>query len=74
MTWVEAVVEAFRLFVLTVSYAIDQAKRQQAKVDDAVAKRALFEAAVMRALTEMRTRAGDEKRQVDAVDDEIEKK
>lgn len=74
MTWVEAVVEAFRLFVLTVSYAIEQAKRQQAKVDDANAKRAMFEAAVMRALTEMRTRAGDEKRQVDAVDDEIEKK
>ena len=74
MSWVEAIVEAFRLFVLTVSYAIEQAKRQQAKVDDATAKRALFEAAVMRALTEMRTRAGDEKRQVDAVDDEIEKK
>lgn len=74
MTWVEAVVEAFRLFVLTVSYAIEEAKKQQQRVDDANARRALFEAAVMRALTEMRTRATDEKRQVDAVDDEIEKK
>ncbi len=74
MTWIEAVVEAFRLFVLTASYAIEQAKKQQQRVSDANAKRALFEAAVMRAMTELRTRAGDEKRQVDATDDEIEKK
>lgn len=74
MTWVEAVVEAFKLFVLTVGYAIDEARKREARIEDANARRALFEAIVLKAMTELRTRAGDEKVQVDAVDEKIDEK
>ncbi len=72
--WIEACVQAFKLFVLTTSYAIEEAKAHAAEVADAKAKRDLFERAVGRALTEMRIRAGEQKRQTDAVDDAIDKK
>jgi len=74
VTWVEAVVEAFKLFVLTVGYAIDEARKREARIEDANARRALFEAIVLKAMTELRTRAGDEKVQVDAVDEKIDEK
>jgi hypothetical protein len=72
--WIEAVVQAFKLFVLTASYAIDEAKAHAAEVADAKAKRALFERAVARALAEMRRRTIEETAQVDATDDAIDKK
>ncbi len=73
MTVVDAVVEAFRLFVLTVGFTIDEAKRAEARKDAATTKRAIFEAAVARALEKMRADATREKRQIDTVDDEIDR-
>lgn len=70
--WIEAVTQAFKLFVLSVGFAIDEAKKHEQEEQDARTKRAIFETAVARALAEMRLRAGDEKRQTDAVDEEID--
>ena len=73
MTVVDAIVMAFRLFVLTVGYAIEEAKKAELARDAALAKRAVFEAAVSRALERMRLDATREKRQVDSVDDKIDR-
>ena len=68
MTIVDAIVEAFRLFVLTVTYVLEESRKAEQRRDDARKRRELFETAVARALTEMRERSTEENQQVDAVD------
>ncbi len=73
MTVVDAIIQAFKLFILVVGYTIEEAKRAELAKDAALAKRAVFEAAVARALERMRLDATREKQQVDKVDDEIDR-
>lgn len=68
----EIIANAFKLFVLTVSYAIDLAKKRDAAIADAKARRALFETAVAKALERMAADTVAEKRAVDAVDSKID--
>ncbi len=72
--WVEAVVQAFKLFVLTVGYALEEARKHEQAVADANARRSLFEVAVLRAMADLGLRATQEKRQGDAVDDAVDNK
>lgn len=69
----EIIVQAIRLCILTIGYAFELARKHEQAVADAKAKRALFEKAVALALERMRTDTIEEKNQVDAVDEEIDK-
>lgn len=73
MSFAEALAQAFKLFVTVVAYAFDQAKKKEERVADWRARQELFEKMVTQALTEMRIKAEIEKKQVDVVDDLLDK-
>lgn len=78
MNPVEAIIQALKLAILTIGFAIEEARKAQAAKADAVAKRAQFETAVARALERMRSDTAAELAQTNRVDDaadaEAEKK
>ncbi len=68
MNPVEAIIQALRLAILTIGFILEEARKHENAVADSMAKRALFEAAVAKALERMRVSNAIEKQEVDAVD------
>lgn len=73
MTFAEALAQAFKLFVTVVSYAFEQAKKKEERAADWRARQDAFEKMVAQALIEIRVKAELEKKQVDVVDDYLDK-
>jgi hypothetical protein len=69
---VEAIIQALRLAILTIGFAIEEARKAEAAKANAQAKRAQFETAVARALERMRGDAAAELRQTNTVDDAMD--
>jgi len=69
---VEIIANAFKLFVLTISYALDLARQKQLAIDSANARRDLFEKAASLALERMRAATVSEKTTVDEADSSID--
>lgn len=72
MSFAEALAQAFKLFVVVVSYAFEQAKKREQRIADWQLRQEAFERMVTQALLEMRSRAQLERKQIDVVDDAVD--
>lgn len=74
MSVTEVIVQALKLCVLTISYAIELAKKREQAIADARARRTLFEQSLQKAIEHMRLEVVEEKRATDELDPAVDEK
>lgn len=70
----EAIVQALKLCVITISYAFEQARKHAELVEAALERRTLFERALQKAIEHMRLDVTEEKRATDSLDPLVDEK